>query len=221
MSIERNYDVRFVASLALREKQIQQNYRPIIAVHKWFARRPGTLFRALLLSEFDDQPIEETFYSAHALEGIAIGDPFMGGGTPLLEANRIGCDVIGTDINPMSAWIVREEIEAIDLRAYAEAAQGLLSHLSQEVGHLYRTRCPVTGRNDAEVKYFLWVKTGLCKDCGRAFDLFPGYVLAENARHPAYVLVCATCGELNEVRDPRTPGACRCRSAAYGRGARA
>ena len=24
---------------------IQQNYRPIIAVHKWFARRPGTLFR--------------------------------------------------------------------------------------------------------------------------------------------------------------------------------
>src|ERR1035437_8438017 len=25
---------------------IQQNYRPVIAVHKWFARRPGTLFRA-------------------------------------------------------------------------------------------------------------------------------------------------------------------------------
>jgi glyoxylase-like metal-dependent hydrolase (beta-lactamase superfamily II) len=28
-----------VANLSLREKQIQQNYRPIIAVHKWFARR--------------------------------------------------------------------------------------------------------------------------------------------------------------------------------------
>ena len=24
---------------ALREKQIQQNYRPIIAIHKWLARR--------------------------------------------------------------------------------------------------------------------------------------------------------------------------------------
>ncbi len=48
MSIEQNYSIRFIASLALREKQIQQNYRPIIAVHKWFARRPGTLFRGLL-----------------------------------------------------------------------------------------------------------------------------------------------------------------------------
>ena len=51
MSIEQNYNIRFIASLALREKQIQQTYRPIIAVHKWFARRPGTLFRGLLLSE--------------------------------------------------------------------------------------------------------------------------------------------------------------------------
>jgi adenine-specific DNA methylase len=49
--IERDFDVPFVADLALREKQIQQNYRPIMAVHKWFARRPGTLFRALILSE--------------------------------------------------------------------------------------------------------------------------------------------------------------------------
>ena len=112
MSIEQNYSVRFIASLALREKQIQQIYRPIIAVHKWFARRPGTLFRGLLLSEFGDKPIEETYYRANSFEGVTVADPFMGGGTPLLEANRIGCNVIGTDINPMAAWIVREEIDA-------------------------------------------------------------------------------------------------------------
>ena len=28
MSIERNFNVAFVADMALREKQIQQNYRP-------------------------------------------------------------------------------------------------------------------------------------------------------------------------------------------------
>ena len=54
--IEKNFDIPFIADLALREKQIQQNYRPIIAVHKWFARRPGTLFRGLLLSEIDANP---------------------------------------------------------------------------------------------------------------------------------------------------------------------
>lgn len=36
MTIETRFDIPLVAGLALREKQIQQNYRPIIAVHKWF-----------------------------------------------------------------------------------------------------------------------------------------------------------------------------------------
>jgi hypothetical protein len=35
-------DIRFIASVALREKRLQ-DYPPIIAVHKWFARWPGTL----------------------------------------------------------------------------------------------------------------------------------------------------------------------------------
>lgn len=65
--IEQNFDVAFVAKLALREKQIQQNYRPIIAVHKWFARRPGTLFRGLLLSEFGAQSVDQTYTTPTAL----------------------------------------------------------------------------------------------------------------------------------------------------------
>src|SRR5713101_868344 len=124
MSIEKNFDTPFVAGLALREKQIQQNYRPIIAVHKWFARRPGTLFRALVLSEFGEGRVEDIFFKANEFPTKRIADPFMGGGTPLIEANRVGCDVEGFDINPMAAWIVREEIEHLDLQAYALAATG-------------------------------------------------------------------------------------------------
>ena len=107
MAIETQFDVPFVAAMALKEKQIQQNYRPIIAVHKWFARRPGTLFRGLVLSEFGERPITETFFSANDFPDRIVADPFMGGGIPLIEANRVGCNVIGLDINPMSTWIVR------------------------------------------------------------------------------------------------------------------
>src|SRR5512135_3030943 len=124
--IELDFDISFIGALALQEKQIQQNYRPIIAVHKWFARRPGTLFRGLLLSEFVKAPLKRSFYRAHDLGGLRIADPFMGGGTPLLEANRLGCDVIGHDINPMSYWIVRQEIEHLDLGAFREGTEGLL-----------------------------------------------------------------------------------------------
>ena len=61
VSIEKQFDVALIAELALREKQVQQSYRPIIGVHKWFARRPGTLFRGLLLAEFGTDKLEDAF----------------------------------------------------------------------------------------------------------------------------------------------------------------
>lgn len=212
--IERQFDVPFVAELASREKQIQQNYRPIIAVHKWFARRPGTLFRALLLSEFVAGSLRETFFQSHDLEGIQIADPFMGGGTPLLEANRVGCDVLGYDINPMAYWIVRQEIEHLDLAEYRGAAVSLHLWLERKIGHLYRTKCLECNQLNASVKYFLWVKTHYCSSCGREFDLSPGFLLAENRRHPKNVVICSTCGELNEVNSRKALGNClKCKKA--------
>ncbi|MCI5163260.1 MAG: DUF1156 domain-containing protein [Candidatus Electrothrix sp. AX5] len=100
--IEKNFNIPFISNIALREKQIQQNYRPIIAVHKWFTRRPGTLFRGLLLSEFSEKPLQEAFYVSNNLAGLKIADPFMGGGTPILEANRVGCDVTAFDSFPQA-----------------------------------------------------------------------------------------------------------------------
>ncbi len=208
MSIERRFDVPLIAGMALREKQIQQNYRPIIGVHKWFARRPGTLFRGLLLAEFGNDFLDRTFFQSNDLAGLRIADPFMGGGTPLIEANRIGCDVQGFDVNPMSAWVVREEMEQLDLDAYRRAARSLLTALHGEIHRHYRTDCPLYGDANVPVKSFIWVKTMDCRACERPFDLFPGYVLAKDRRHPKNVLVCATCGNLNEVEDLGRPGAC-------------
>lgn len=210
MSIEENYSIGFVAALALREKQIQQVYRPIIAVHKWFARRPGTLFRGLILSEFGQGPVEQSYYQSHEFQGVTVADCFMGGGTPLLEANRVGCHVIGTDINPMAAWIVREEIDALDMAAYEAASAQLLAHLQATLGQLYKTKCPITGRADADLKYGLWVKIGSCGHCAREYDLFQRHLIADDTRHSAHVIACHSCGDLHEVSNPKQLGACHC-----------
>ena len=209
MTIESKFDVPFVSALALREKQIQQNYRPIIAVHKWFARRPGSLFRALALAEFGDGPVADLYYTGQDFPALKVADPFMGGGTPIIEANRIGCDVTGFDINPMAAWIVREEIEHLDLDAYRQAAMSLLQTLRSDIGELYQTNCPHYGDTDVPVKYFLWVKVIDCESCRQKVDLFPGYVLSQDSRHPKNVLICPDCGELNEVEDRKNPGQCQ------------
>ncbi|MCY4560705.1 MAG: DNA methylase [Chloroflexi bacterium] len=209
MTIERRFNVPLVAQMALREKQIQQNYRPIIGVHKWFARRPGTLFRGLTLAEFGQDRLEDTFFRSNDLAGVRIADPFMGGGTPLIEANRLGCDVAGFDINPMSAWIVREEITHLDVARYERAARSLVAALRAEVAQYYRTYCPHYGDKDVPVKSFLWIKVLNCRGCGVRFDLFPGYLLARNRRHPTNVLICPECGDLNEVENRKLPGDCK------------
>ena len=208
MGIEQHFDVSLIGQMALREKQIQQNYRPIIGVHKWFARRPGTLFRGLLLAEFSGDGLEDSFYQPNDFPGLRIADPFMGGGTPLIEANRVGCDVDGFDVNPMSAWIVREEIEHLEIVDYQQAADRVVAALRDEVDLYYRTYCPVYGDENVPVKSFLWVKVLDCDACGAPIDLFPGYLLAENRRHPKNVLVCPACGDLNEVDERKRPGPC-------------
>lgn len=209
MSIETRFDIPFIAAMALKEKQIQQNYRPIIAVHKWFARRPGTLFRGLALAEFGNRPIRDLFFRANDFPGKRVCDPFMGGGTPLLEANRMGCDVLGFDVNPMAAWIVREELEHLDLGAYRAAADTMLATLTAELGKLYRTDCPIYGDKNVPVKYALWVKAIDCAKCGENVDLFPGYLIADDTRHPLNVVICHECGDLNEVGDLKQPGKCQ------------
>ena len=209
MGIETRFDVPLISALALREKAIQQHYRPIIAVHKWFARRPGTLFRGLLLSEFVDADLRESFFQSNQLDGKRIADPFMGGGTPLIEANRLGADVVGWDINPMAWWIVGRELEHLDLPAYEVAGERLLDNLQRRIGNGYQTEC-TTCEETVPVKYFLWVKIQPCESCHKDIDLFPGFVVATNSRHPSFVLVCAKCGELSETDDRGSPGSCSC-----------
>lgn len=219
--MEKSFDIPFIANLALREKQVQQNYRPVIGVHKWFARRPGTLFRGLLLSEFGEGPVRDIYYQSNQLSGITVADPFMGGGTPILEANRLDCNVFGSDNNPMAYWIVQREIANLDLEEYRFTAAQLMNHLKDHLGIYYETTCMRCGNDHAPVKYFLWIKTIDCKDCGQEVDLFPGYILATDSRHPKYVLICCDCGELNEVENHKSPGKCNCCSSPLKTGAAA
>jgi adenine-specific DNA methylase len=195
---ECRFDVEFISPLALAEKQIQQAYRPYIQLHKWFARRPGALFRALLLAEFgDDAPVRESYYRPNRIEDVVVYDPFMGGGTPILEANRLGINTVGNDINPMATWLVRQSLTDIDLEAFDAAAQRVVSNAEERLERFYQTRCQECG-DSAPVKYFIWVKTHDCEACNESIELFPGYRIAKNVRHPKVVIFCPLCRDLFE-----------------------
>lgn len=193
-----NFDTEFVSTLSYREKQMQQSYRPIIGVHKWFARRPGTLFRALMLSEFYDGPLKEGFYKGHDFSDKTIADPFMGGGTPLIEANRLGMGTIGSDINPMAYWIVRQSLAELDLFSFKLRAQKVAKAVEDDYGNLFKTSCIECGE-EANVKYFLRTKEETCEECGELNALFPNYKISSNERHPNYIWYCPECENLAEI----------------------
>jgi adenine-specific DNA methylase len=209
MTLETGFDVPFVARLALREKQVQQSYRPIISIHKWFARRPGTLFRSLLLSEFGQQPLAEAYWKGQDLAGT-VADPFMGGGTTVFEALRLGMSVVASDVNPMSYWLVRQAVEEVDLDEFSREGERVWRELNDRLGDLYRTVCTSCGATDADVKYILWAKTCGCPSCGSETPLFPGYRVAEAARHPREVYACPACKSLEEFEPGTRPECSSC-----------
>jgi putative DNA methylase len=207
VSIETRFDEAFVARLAAAEKQVQQSYRPIIGVHKWFARRPGTLFRALMLSEQVEEDLRSSFWHSHDLDAVVL-DPFMGGGTTLFEANRLGASVIGYDTNPMSRWVCERELESLDVDAFEEAGKAVCQKLDEKVGSLYATDCDECG-GEASVKSFLWVKSHVC-GCGEEILLFPGPHVAGTGmkRHTHEVLVCGSCRKVEQFLPGEVPDDC-------------
>lgn len=103
---------------------IEQNAtKPIYMMSKWWARRRASVFRQLLISAATRSPKDESkaaqaswnlmYRKSHVKHGkfknIKVADVFMGGGTTIVEAARLGFDVTGIDLNPIAWWVVKNE----------------------------------------------------------------------------------------------------------------
>ncbi len=184
-----------ISKLAQEEVGKRQYYRPIYSLHKWWARRPGVLFRSIILataSKLDFLAQEEllfvhdsrgelsprsSFFKSHSLEQMIILDPFMGGGTTLAEANRLGVKVIGSDINPVSYWIIRETLKPLDIDTLDSYYSEIMQTVGEKIKSLYKTRCDLCGNDDQDILYAFWVRYVNCSVCGDPVYLFNKYLL--------------------------------------------
>lgn len=195
--IEKSFPVRYLNSVAMAEGNAK---KPIYQMHKWWARRLGSVFRMITLSAFSDG--EETdnsiwykFCNGTNLKGPIVLDPFMGGGTTIVEALRLGCKVIGVDINPVAWFTTKKEIEPVDISVLNTAYRRLEKSAGDFIRHYYRTKCPQG--HEAEVMYFFWVKVARCKSCGSRIRLFPNYELSR--RNNINVVLCPRCLQIFET----------------------
>src|SRR5437879_6453666 len=104
-----DFAFEFLSRLGERESWRKEIHRPIYHVHKWWAKRLGTVFRGILLGcalPFDAN-LETAFYSLQDFSPLIVFDPFMGSGTTVGEAHKLGFTALGRDINPVAVELVR------------------------------------------------------------------------------------------------------------------
>lgn len=129
--------------------------KPIYQMSKWWARRRSSVFRSLLIAaavQAPDDPSQaakrvwEHYYANHqkarSFRKLRVLDPFMGGGTTLVEGARLGMQMTGVDLNPVAWFVTKNELAGSD----PAQVRAFFDHIEAEVKPLvqpfYVTTCP-------------------------------------------------------------------------------
>lgn len=206
------FQFEFLSQLGERESWRKEVYRPVYHVHKWWANRLGSIFRGIILGALlpEKANLKEAFYSKRDFRAVSVFDPFMGSGTTVGEAHKLGCIALGRDINPVACESVRVALGPLDRGSLLAAYSDLAATIGGRLLDLYRSK-DQTGHL-CNVLYYFWVKQVPCFHCGFAVDLFSSRVIARNAypeRKPEVQICCPGCGEIFEALNGGEHANCR------------
>jgi putative DNA methylase len=198
-----------LAALALREGQCTN---PLYRVHRWFARRLGSQFRAILtglyLGSKDASKFWSTYLGDLPLHGAIVLDPFVGGGTSLIEAAQCGADVIGYDIDPVATFITRFELAASDFDSSPHFTADICASVSETMAPFHKTTVP--GAGVRIVLHHFWVECRKCQVCRSTFEIHPHYQLAHNKENRLQWVFCRNCHQVAELPFYRKELRCKC-----------
>jgi putative DNA methylase len=164
------------------------------------------VFRGILLAA-NSSPDEPEFWrqfgeAGHPLRGLTIYDPFMGGGTTLIEGARLGARVFGADVDPLAADIVRNSLGEAETKSIHEASDQLLEAL-RSMESLY-----LRGDGWTPLHYF-YLFNVKCPACNKRNLLYRSTVLARDARRHGgvrrehgVVVFCPKCRSVHGLRSP-------------------
>ena len=192
--IEEKFPVYEVSKLAIPERS---SYKPIYQISKWFARRSSATFRAILLGSIlpSSDDLMKCFYDEHNFSDLTVIDPFMGGGTTIIEGLRLGLNCIGIDINPVAWFITKTEAELVDLGKLKKWMLNCEEKVKMQIKKWYLTTCPICNQN-ADIIYVHWVKLVQCDSCERQIPLFRNYLVASKGKNSS--ILCPSCNTIFE-----------------------
>lgn len=187
--IEKKFPIQDISNLAIPERS---SYKPIYQISKWFARRSSSTFRAILLGSILDssKDLMKNFYSEHDFSNITVLDPFMGGGTTIIEGLRLGMNCIGIDINPVAWFITKTEAELVDIKELKKEIEACEEKIGNQIRKWYITKCPACERQ-ADIIYIHWVSLITCIFCKSSISLFRNYIVGVKGQFTS--ILCPEC----------------------------
>ena len=154
---------------------------PAYGAHHWWARRPPSVMRALLLAAaLPAHTSESEFWDLYGtavrpLVGLRVHDPFMGGGSTLIEAARLGASVSGTDVDATSQLIVSHSLRPASADAVEDAGRELLAFLRSHFDELYPD-------SDGEPLHWFWLPIVRCPSCAETGALYRTCLLVRDRK---------------------------------------
>jgi putative DNA methylase len=182
--------------------------RPIYQIHKWFARRLGCSFRALLVGAVEGVTADfwEAYYETANLSGLTVLDPFVGGGTSVVEAARLGANAIGVDVDPIACAVTGAELASADLDDLTPALRVLQGKVGRRLAPLHATRA--ADGTHLTVLHHFWVQVVKCPSCGKAGEAHPNFLLADEETAGRWAF-CRKCHEVHKLRAGQARFTCR------------
>jgi putative DNA methylase len=198
-ALECDFPAAELSHIGEHESWRKEVHRPATSTHKWWAKRLGSVFRGILCSAVtsDSASALEAYGSATRLDSLTVFDPFAGSGTTLIEAAKLGANVIGWDINPVATLVQRQAVQRWNIAELQRAYDSVEKTCRAEIDRVHRTESGET------VLYYFWVASTDCPECHENTRLFSTQVYAQNAypkRVPEAQAVCPTCLDVMPAR---------------------
>lgn len=182
---EINLNSRIISEIGVSEKYIRKEHFNSIKV--WWARRPITAMRNLLIQETlkrnakdvkvssalvseinPPQSLYKEFSNKFKTKSITVLDVFSGGGSIPFEGSRLGFQVYSSELNPIAVLAQRTVFDSLKIENFSTILkkEGLkiIDLLEKDYSYLYY--------HENYFPYvFYWSRTMACKSCHKSFNL--------------------------------------------------
>ena len=200
--IENSFPFADLSLIAERESWRKEVYRPVYYIHKWWAKRLGSVFRGILLAACLDKSDDfwEFYYKKNNFKNITVFDPFMGSGVTLGEAIKLGCRAVGRDINPVSFLLCNASLAKYKPSDVLSVFKSIENNVSSILLRNFKTK--TDKGEDATVLYYFLVKELVCPKCSQNIELFKTRIFSKNAmprKDPSARSLCPSCGAINHT----------------------